>query len=242
MDMVPPDPVAERRFTPPAAVPPLLARLRRETRAAHDRIETLPALACLLSADLPVKAYIGALRGLHAFHARLHASLPALLRTLPATADVPDVLDETGLVSLADDLAWFKARPKRMMRMPQGVATGEAALGALYVMEGSALGARVIGRAVQHSVGVAPGRGGSYFCGAAAETARQRWQGFCRLLCDVEPLLDGAGIAEVVAGALASFACLESAMAGPNAAAQDGPSRTLVAAPPHMAAAIPSLN
>ncbi len=240
--MAPPDPLAGPVLPTQPAVPPLLARLRAETRAAHERVEMLPGFACLLSAELSPAAYTGALRGLHAFHAGMHASLPKALRALPCVSAGALCLDESGLAALTEDLAWFHVHPKRPMKLPRASSSGPSALGALYVMEGSALGARVIGRAVRHSLGVEPGRGGSYFCGATADAARLRWQEFCALLANTEQLLDSAGLRQVVGGALASFAALETAMAGAQAAGRQAPQRMRVAEPSRMSAAIPSLN
>ncbi len=240
--MTQPDPLAGPTRSVPAHVPPLLSKLRAETRVAHDRIEVLPGLACLMSTDLQVPAYVRALRGLHAFRARMHASLPALLGGLPGIIDGATYVDDTGVSALAEDLAWFDARPKPPMRLPHSIFDGASALGALYVVEGSALGARVIGRAVQQSLGVAAGSGGSFFCGAAADAARQRWQAFCALLVGMEPRLDGAAKKRVVAGAMGCFAALEASMAEAPAAAQAAPPPARAKESSRMAEAVPSLN
>ncbi len=216
-----PVPVSLLPALPPAvhrAPSPLLVRLRAETRSAHDRIEALPALSCLLSPTLLLPDYLEALHGLLAFHACLHAVLPPLLRDPVCGGSAsPDVqpdgsLDSGALHALAEDLAFFGAPSRRRMRKPAVLTDAAAALGGFYVVEGSALGARVIGRAVGVSLGVSPGAGGSFFCGASADTARQRWQAFCRRLETAEPGLDEAASRRVVAGALGCFQALEDAM------------------------------
>jgi len=193
-------------------VPPLLARLRAETRAAHDRIEAVPALCCLLSPSLEVEAYVRALRALHAFNTRMWSTLPDLLEDFlaPFTASGGTFAPNTeGLEALADDLAWFGARPAAPMGAMGSVNDAASALGALYVVEGAALGARVIGRSVSASLGVAPGRGGSFFCGNTADAARMRWHAFSALLGWAETRLGAAGASRVVGGALDVFARLE---------------------------------
>jgi heme oxygenase len=77
------------------------------------------------------------------------------------------------------------------------------------VVEGSALGARVIGRSVSVSLGVTPGHGGSFFCGATADAARIRWHHFAAALDWAEPRLGDAGSARVTETAIAVFAKLE---------------------------------
>jgi heme oxygenase len=192
--------------------PQLLARLRTETRAAHDRIEASPALCCLLSPALEVEPYVRALRALHAFHARMWVTLPALLQDFlaPFTSAGGSFAPNTaGLDALADDIAWFGASPAAPMAAMEPLNDAASALGALYVVEGSALGARVIGRSVSVSLGVVPGRGGSFFCGATADIARTRWNDFSDLLGWAETRLGQAGAARVVGGALGVFDRLE---------------------------------
>ncbi len=198
----------------PFRVPPLLARLRTDTRAAHDRIERVPELSCLLLPSLTAGAYVQALRALHAFHASMWATLPGLLSDF--LADFANggggfIANDAGLRALVADLEWFGAEP--LPKMPAfGVMNDPAAaLGALYVVEGSALGARVIGRSVSVSLGVTPGHGGSFFCGATADAARLRWHHFAAALDWAEPRLGAGGSARVTEAAIAVFARLEQA-------------------------------
>jgi len=198
----------------PLATPPLLARLRMETRAAHDRLEHIPQLSCLLSPNLTTHAYLQALRNLHAFHAGMWATVPDLLSGLLAEygAEGGDFTpSDDGLRALADDLAWFGATPLPNMPAPGTVNDAASALGAIYVVEGSALGARVIARAVSVSLGVTQGRGGSFFCGATADAARLRWRHFAAALDWAETRLGEAGCARVTRAAIAVFARLEQA-------------------------------
>ncbi len=197
---------------PRVLVSHLLGRLRADTRAAHDRIEAVPALCCLLSPSLQAEPYVRALRALHAFHARMWTTLPAVLADFvsPFTSAGGRFTPNTdGLDALGEDIAWFGARPAAPMGAMGSLNDAAACLGALYVVEGSALGARVIGRSVAVSLGVAPGRGGSFFCGATADDARTRWHDFSALLGWAETRLGQAGASRVVTGALDVFARLE---------------------------------
>jgi heme oxygenase len=86
-----------------------------------------------------------------------------------------------------------------------------SALGALYVIEGSNLGGRIIGRQVAKTLGVGPGTGGSFYCGLTAEDARRRW----RLLQEVlsqEIDTPGTPWEPVVSAALTTFESLETWM------------------------------
>ncbi len=217
----------DRIAAPHPFVPPLLAQLRAGTRDAHDRIEAIPGLGILLAPELSAGAYIAALKALYAFQAGLHKRLPPLLRNVAGLNwPEPEVLQ-----ALAEDLTWFGISLPRAVAGPRGLTDSCTALGALYLLEGSQLGGRIIGKAVAKSLSVSPGRGGSFFCGRAADTARQRWQAFCTVLAREGDRLDAAGCARVVAGAQASFAYLEARLGGsPKAAPGTGTPPKRVAA------------
>jgi heme oxygenase len=204
----------ERIAAPHPFVPPLLAQLRDGTRAAHDRIEAIPGLGILLDPALSAGAYITALKALYAFQAGMYRKLPPLLVNITGLRwPDPDVLQ-----SLTDDLTWFGVALPRPVAGPRTLRTSNSALGTLYLLEGSQLGGRVIGRSVSRSLGVTPGRGGSFFCGRTADMARQRWQAFCTVLAHEGAMLDTAGCNQVVEGARAAFAYLESMLGGSGAA------------------------
>lgn len=188
----------------------LLTALRLGTRDAHARIEQVPAFARLLAEDLTGDEYIAILQRLHAFHGQIEPAIQAALADWPEAAAM---LDGTRPCLLAEDLAWFGA--PRQSAPPLPVLDNQpAALGALYVIEGSALGARVIARHLLNSIGVSPGMGGSFFCRQDAEVARRRWQHLVMLLgaCDFNVDTSHpsqAWEARMVEAARETFACLE---------------------------------
>jgi heme oxygenase len=207
------DLLAERIAAPHPFVPPLLVRLRAGTRDAHDRIEAIPGLGVLLAPELTAGGYISALGALYAFQAGMHLRLPPLLRSVTGL----DWPDPAVLAALAEDLAWYGAKLPKPVAGPRGLRDSASALGALYLIEGSGLGARVIGKAVARTLGVSPGRGGSFFCGRTADAARGRWQEFCAVLAREGERLDEASCQRVVSGAQACFAYLENLLGGaPN--------------------------
>jgi heme oxygenase len=171
-----------------------LARLRRGTSATHARIETIPALARLLAPGLGTADYVAVLRAMHAFLAGIE---PAVARALATWPDAAALLDGSRPRALAEDLAWFGATTPPPID-PPALPDTEAALGALYVIEGSGLGARVIARHLADTLGVSPGAGASFYGGQSAEAARQRWR------------RDAAG--DPVNGALAAFGALEACL------------------------------
>jgi len=191
-----------------AEAPGIMERLRSATRAAHASIETVPRLSRLLSRDLTTTDYVETLRLLHAFHASI---LPDLARCLRGTSRAEALLDGEGLAALAADIAWFDATPLVAQRLRPPPACVASALGTLYVIEGSNLGGRIIGKHVARNLGVGRGSGGSFYCGLTAEDARRRW----RLLQEVMRLeIDAPGALgePVTAAALATFESLEMLM------------------------------
>jgi len=178
-----------------------LARLRAGTRDAHDRIETVPALHRLLAADLTQAEYVAVLRHLHAFHAGIEPAIASELEALPEAAAM---LDGARPRALARDLAWFGAStlPPPVPPPLEGIA---AALGGLYVIEGSGLGGRVIARHLTASLGVADGAGGSFYCRLDADSAKRRWQALTTLLERSD-----ADTGQMVSGACTVFHAMES--------------------------------
>jgi EAL domain-containing protein (putative c-di-GMP-specific phosphodiesterase class I)/heme oxygenase len=203
-----------------AESPGILERLRSATRAAHASIERVPRLNRLLTQEVTATDYLQTLRLLHAFHASIE---PDLARCLRGASRADALLDGKGLAALAADIAWFGGiplEPRPLQRPPTCVAS---ALGALYVIEGSNLGGRVIGRHIAKTLGVGPGTGGSFYCGLSAEDARLRW----RLLQEVLRLEIDAPATPwepVTSAALATFDSLETWMSADTA-----PPRALLA-------------
>jgi len=184
-----------------------VAQLRAGTRSAHARIETAPALVRLVADDLGRNEYVVILQHLQALHTHLEPVLAATLETLPEAAAM---LDGDRPRRLAEDLAWFGAPALPPPPLPE-MADTAAALGALYVIEGSGLGGRVIGRHLPRCLGVTPGKGGSFFCGLDAEVARSRWDRLTAML-EALPVEDNASAdfdARIVASARDTFGFFE---------------------------------
>lgn len=83
---------------------------------------------------------------------------------------------------LEADLAWFGVSPILGERpaMPRLDTTGRL-LGAMYVLEGSALGGLVIARHLERVLALNPGQGNAYFRGFGERTGAI-WIEFCEVL------------------------------------------------------------
>ena len=81
--------------------------------------------------------------------------------------------------------------------------------GCLYVLEGSALGGRVISKRVKQTLGLGPATGGAYFHGLGRQTA-SHWSDFLTALNTI-PANSAMG-ADAEAGAIATFVAFRQAI------------------------------
>ncbi len=160
-----------------------LAELRLTTRAEHDRIDAI----LRLEEPMPLERYAAILAGFDAFlrvwEPRIHAALPERLqgwfrarrRGGFASADVEWLRDVAGIEPAALSTPLAATLPL------DDIA---AVLGSLYVIEGSALGGRVIAPQLKRTLGLTQGAGASYFHGFGGETGAM-WSNF-RVLAALE--------------------------------------------------------
>lgn len=160
-----------------------LAELRLTTRAEHDRIESI----LRLTEPMTMARYATILCGFDTFlrvwEPRIHAALPLRLQSWFrarrrggfASADVEWLRAVAGIAPVPLSAATAAALP-----------LGDMAeiLGSLYVIEGSALGGRVITPHLKSTLGLGQGRGASYFHGFGGETGVM-WSNF-RVLASLE--------------------------------------------------------
>lgn len=155
---------------------PALAALRAGTRAEHDRIEHL----LRLDEPMALPRYATVMAGFEAFLAawepRMDVALPNRLQPWFAKR-------RRHPFALAD-VRWLAARSvhARHAMRADGVAPLPlddiaSIMGSLYVIEGSALGGRVIGPRLEKTLGLGPGHGGDYFHGFGDATGAM-WRDF----------------------------------------------------------------
>jgi heme oxygenase (biliverdin-IX-beta and delta-forming) len=155
----------------------LLSRLKHDTAASHTRLEN--ALD-LMRDDLQRDEYIALLGRFHgyvsAWEAAVGVALPASLAGFfDARRKTP--LLAADLVALTGDAgeaaASVVASSQDLPRLPN---VG-AAIGSMYVMEGSTLGGRFIAPHVARLLGLTPGQGNAYF-DAYGDRTGSMWNAF----------------------------------------------------------------
>lgn len=209
----------------PASAPgPALAALRRATAGKHDEIEALLRLvpATGLPFTLGLDRYAAVLQGfdrfLSAWEPRLLAALPEALREGFRARSRHGFLRQD-LQALSAHLPLRQEAPggnSAVMASP--LPDKAAALGSMYVLEGSALGGQVIARALRQSHGLDAGQGTRFFSGHGAETGRL-WREF-RDLLSRELDQDPAATQSACRAAVDTFDALIACFRGTPAAAR----------------------
>ena len=176
--------------------PPLLLRLRSETRPQHEALEQNAFNQALATGTLTVAATTHFLAKMYGFlvpyetalhqHAAEFSPAWEITERLRSPLILED-LEQNGAIS---DLPLCPATPPLHTR-PQ-------LLGAMYVVEGSTLGGQVITRQLAQA-GI-PLR--AYFTGYGTRTG-PRWKAFCQLLTEAAPA--GPDQDEIVASARLTF-------------------------------------
>jgi heme oxygenase len=181
-------------------------RLRAETRAEHESVETLlpltgPGLTREIYGDILICLYSIVRTWEEWAAAHAPANLAEMLRERRRTplleADLKFLKKEARFESRRAELASILSRP-----------VNEASfLGAMYVMEGSTLGGQYIARHVEEVLGLEAGPGDAYFRGYGANTGAM-WQSFKSLLRD----LPEEHSSEAIAAAKGMFGYFEHAI------------------------------
>ena len=177
-------------------------RLREATQADHARLEArLDMPARVVCAD-ERRALVA---GFHALHSEIEAAVAPWLRDVPAL----EFDARRRSARLADDLRALGGT--QAFAGPSPVRAGGVAesLGLLYVLEGSALGGRVIRRAVVARGGDLRGLS---FLDPYGERLGERWRAFLAVL-DAEAARPD-DIEAAVAGAVAGFRHAEARLCG----------------------------
>jgi heme oxygenase len=184
----------------------LLDRIRTETRSAHDRIERAIDIERRTASLAGYRSLLARFYGFHSVWEPAAEPIiadPSLFRRRRKAGLLSRDLRVLGLGS--EDIAALP-RCEPLVPMPNRAA----ALGAMYVIEGSTLGGAIIARQVERRHGLTPEAGCSYFRSYGAATATM-WKSFrSALLAASSPATDD----EVILAAMGTFTLLETWLCG----------------------------
>lgn len=183
----------------------LLKRLKAETRPAHDRIERDVGLADIIGSRSLYRTFLARFYG---FHAAWEAEAEAII------AD-PSLFDRRRkLPLLVKDLRALGASQEEIESLPlcralPPMPTRAAALGAMYVVEGSTLGGAFIAHHAERALGLRADTGCAYFHSYGRDVGRM-WKEFGAKLLEISaPDTDEL----IVASANRTFACMHAWLA-----------------------------
>jgi heme oxygenase len=158
-------------------------RLREATRALHEELERVVGISERIATRANYAAYLVELWTLYTSAESALASLDFA----PYGFDYPSPYRSQLLEA---DLGFFGFSPSRLADLPlplaprlDGVAAG---LGCVYVLEGSAKGARAILPEIIAALGLDAARGATFFHGFGLDT-RRRWQACLAAINGIDP-------------------------------------------------------
>ncbi|CAH2598676.1 bacteriophytochrome heme oxygenase BphO [Rhodovastum atsumiense] len=185
---------------------PLQARLRRATAPVHAELERLLGLPASVR---DIDDYACCLRAHLGLHEPLEAALARFGDWDAAGIDLPA---RRRAAALTVDLRALGHDPAQVTRAPVEalpvLPTFHEALGALYVLEGSTLGGRVIARDLRQRLGPDIAAALAFFDGRG-DAAGSAWRGFCAAL-NAHGAAHPDAARRVVTGAQRSFAAYVS--------------------------------
>ncbi len=148
--------------------------LKTRTRAHHDAAEASPAMQAVMSDGLTRDAYRDHLARLLAFYAPMEAALAEVEGLGAALPDLGERTVKAGWLRCdLDVLGPGDAAPP----VPTPDFDVGQGLGALYVIEGSTLGGRIIARRLEQALGVTAETGARFYL-SYGDDRGDRWKAY----------------------------------------------------------------
>ena len=176
--------------------------LREATDAAHQRLHHLPAFASLAAGSIDRDGYVALLRRLLGFHGAVERALAAA----PSLHPFGIAIEERRRAPLLEaDLDAMEAEAGSAAPPMLPPASAAAAMGWLYVVEGSTLGGRHLARGLDGLLGEA--EAGRHFLLGHGARHGAMWRACCEAIeqCGATP----GGMAAMIDGANDAFRCFE---------------------------------
>jgi heme oxygenase (biliverdin-IX-beta and delta-forming) len=178
------------------ARPSMRQALREATREVHERLHQHAGFSAVAAGDIDLPRYRQLLSRLYGFHRGMEDRL---------------VLSAKQSAALAADLVTLGLDQDTIVRLPRCATlprmdTDAKRLGALYVIEGAALGGRVLARSLDRLFGTEAVEGRQFFSGQGAQTGA-KWQAF---LAELEHCGDSdSAFTDAITSAQDMFAAFE---------------------------------
>jgi len=150
-----------------------------KTATQHSHQETEKILVGKMKTMRSVNDYAGILKLFYGYFGGLEQQIEKYINA----DNLSDYNERRKTAAVADDLvALGHALPNKAANNELPIIeTKLQAFGALYVIEGSTLGGKIISKMVQQHLGIKDGRGLSFFNGYGEDTGK-KWSGFQQIL------------------------------------------------------------
>ncbi|RAV98710.1 biliverdin-producing heme oxygenase [Pseudochryseolinea flava] len=147
-------------------------QLKEQTKEAHQALER--RMVGLIKQIHSEAQYVHFLKLMYGYYASLEDKLGEQL----STNDALDFNQRRKASWILDDMNYFgsKEKPSRCQALPP-IDSFHTALGAMYVLEGSALGGKIIAKMIASQIGLGDARGLTFFNGYGDETMKM-WELF----------------------------------------------------------------
>lgn len=188
--------------------PRILTELKNQTRPQHDSVEGNPFGKAMMAGTMSIEQYKEFLQKFYGFHLPLEQALSAFEWSRLGIA-----FDERRKITLLEqDLRALGMTDVEIALLPSAedlppMNSLEAAVGVMYVMEGSTLGGQIQARQVQKMFGFTAENGAAYFSSYGANVGVM-WKGYCEAI--VSAANDNeANESVIISSAKETFAALE---------------------------------
>jgi len=175
--------------------------LRTATESPHARLHLHAGFSKVMDGTITLPEYQALLRRLYGFYLPFERAVGVGdIRTTWLASDLAALGADAGAISrirLCPDLPRYDGPERR--------------LGALYVVEGSALGGRQLFRGLDRLLGANLMEGRRFFAGRGGDTGRA-WSGFLNEVASVGP--SATGRAAMVSAAIETFDVFEAWLSG----------------------------
>ncbi len=175
----------------------IIDKLRADTRYTHEQLEQ--EMLPMIREAVNMESYARLLRIFYGYYKPLEDSIAQYI----SPRELPDFADRRKTSLILEDLSTI-GQPTGNIPIDLSVPAidcPEAAFGALYVMEGSTLGGKVICKMIAENLGVKDHDGLSFFYGYGGQTG-SRWKDF---LARLDAFSDQPGELLVIRSANAVF-------------------------------------
>jgi heme oxygenase len=152
-------------------------QLKKETLTAHQQLEKL--LVYRIRSINSVEKYIALLKIFYGFY----QPLEGLMEPLIHKEIIPDYDERRKSAALLEDIRHLLQEDTRVILCPQppAITNTGAALGALYVLEGSTLGGAIIAKMIRTKISGLPGESLRFFTSYGEQTT-EKWAAFRQAL------------------------------------------------------------